>query len=65
MNEFPRTEIGHTSASRLIIGSNWFLGFSHTSKAKDEFIKAHILDAHASLDGASNPRPGAHERSTP
>jgi hypothetical protein len=42
MSEFPRTEIGGVSVSRLIIGSNWFLGFSHTSKAKDEFIKAHM-----------------------
>lgn len=39
MSEFPRTEIDGLSVSRLIIGSNWFLGFSHTSKAKDEFIK--------------------------
>jgi hypothetical protein len=26
----------------MIIGSNWFLGFSHTSVAKDEFIKEHM-----------------------
>ncbi|MFP4053872.1 MAG: hypothetical protein ACLFV7_08420 [Phycisphaerae bacterium] len=42
MRGFPRTEIGGVSVSRLIIGSNWFLGFSHTSKAKDEFIKARM-----------------------
>jgi hypothetical protein len=26
----------------MIIGTNWFLGFSHTSLAKDEFIKEHM-----------------------
>lgn len=36
---FPMTEIGGLSISRLIIGSNWFLGYSHTSKAKDDWIK--------------------------
>jgi hypothetical protein len=23
----------------LIIGSNWFLGYSHTSRSKDEFLR--------------------------
>lgn len=35
MNPFPRTTIENLSVSRLLIGTNWFLGFSHTSKAKD------------------------------
>ncbi len=39
MNEFPRTMVGGVSLPRLIIGSNWFLGYSHTSLAKDKFIK--------------------------
>lgn len=39
MNEFPRTMVGGVSLPRLIIGSNWFLGYSHTSLAKDRFIK--------------------------
>ncbi len=39
MDEFPRTVVGGVSISRLIIGSNWFLGYSHTSSAKDKFIK--------------------------
>jgi hypothetical protein len=38
-NDFPRTTVGGVSVSRLIIGTNWFLGFSHTSVAKDRFIK--------------------------
>lgn len=39
MNSFPRTEVGGVSMPRLICGTNWFLGYSHTSGAKDRFIK--------------------------
>ena len=39
MGEFPRTMVGGVSLPRLIVGSNWFLGYSHTSLAKDKFIK--------------------------
>lgn len=39
MDEFPRTMVGGISMPRLIVGSNWFLGWSHTSLAKDRFIK--------------------------
>ena len=38
MTEFPRTTVGGVSISRLIIGTNWFLGYSHSSVAKDKFI---------------------------
>ena len=36
---FPRTTVGGISLPRLIVGTNWFLGYSHTSLAKDKFIK--------------------------
>ncbi len=39
MTEFPRTMVGGVSLPRLIVGTNWFLGYSHTSHAKDSFIK--------------------------
>jgi hypothetical protein len=39
MNEFPRITVGGVSLPRMIIGTNWFLGYSHTSLAKDKFIK--------------------------
>lgn len=39
MNEFPRTMVGGVSLPRLLIGTNWFLGYSHTSRAKSNFIK--------------------------
>ena len=39
MPEFPRTQIENLSMPRMIIGTNWFLGYSHTSSAKDRQIK--------------------------
>jgi hypothetical protein len=36
---FPRTIVGGVSLPRLLVGTNWFLGYSHTSQAKDKFIK--------------------------
>ncbi|HUU60140.1 MAG TPA: hypothetical protein VMZ50_11395 [Phycisphaerae bacterium] len=39
MSAFPRTSIEGLSVPRMIIGTNWFLGFSHTSKAQDDFLK--------------------------
>ena len=41
MPEFPRTTVGGVSLPRLLIGSNWFLGYSHTSAAKCQFIKSY------------------------
>lgn len=39
MTSFPRTTVGGVSLPRLLVGTNWFLGYSHTSLAKDKFIK--------------------------
>ncbi len=39
MKEFPRTTVGGVSLSRMLIGSNWLLGYSHTSVSADEMIK--------------------------
>ena len=44
MSGFPRTSIGGLSVSRMIIGSNWFLGFSHCSVAKDKIINDALGD---------------------
>ncbi len=35
---FPRTEVEGLSLSRMIIGSNWIAGWSHTSPAADHMI---------------------------
>ncbi len=39
MVEIPRTQIEHLSVPRLIAGTNWFIGFSHTSAARDKLIR--------------------------
>ena len=36
---FPRTQVGGVSLPRMIIGTNWILGYSHTSAAADSQIK--------------------------
>ncbi|MCX5675164.1 MAG: hypothetical protein NTX87_09155 [Planctomycetota bacterium] len=38
-SEFPRTQIEKLSVSRLLMGTNWWLGYSHTSAAKDAEIR--------------------------
>jgi len=38
MTEFPHTQIESLSLPRLIAGTNWFFGYSHTSVAKDKLI---------------------------
>lgn len=35
---FPRTEVAGISLSRMIIGTNWLLGWSHTSPSADKLI---------------------------
>ena len=39
MNAFPRTTVAGVSLSRMIIGTNWILGWSHRSPAADQQIK--------------------------
>jgi len=38
-SKFPRTDVGGLSLSRMIVGTNWFFGYSHCSLAKDELIR--------------------------
>ena len=40
MNDFPRTMVGGVSMPRLLVGTNWILGYSHASDAKDRLIKS-------------------------
>jgi len=36
---FPRTTVGGVSLSRMLVGTNWMLGYSHTSTAADTLIR--------------------------
>jgi len=47
---FPRTTIGGVSLSRLIIGTNWILGYSHTSPSADKFIRSLNESHHYTAD---------------
>ena len=39
MEQMPRTEVEGISLSRMIIGTNWLAGWSHTSPSADNMIK--------------------------
>ena len=43
MTKFPRTTVGGMSLPRMIIGSNWMLGYSHRTGSADQMIR----DRHA------------------
>lgn len=43
MIEFPRTHVAGISLPRMLAGTNWLLGYSHTGAAADEMIR----DRHA------------------
>jgi hypothetical protein len=46
-DEFPRTRIENLSVSRLLIGTNWFLGWSHTTAAADRYIQTRVTEQDA------------------
>ena len=48
--DFPRTTVGGISLSRMIIGTNWFLGWSHTGAAADSLIHRRNDDPKAIAD---------------
>ena len=50
MGKFPRTTVGGLSVSRMIIGTNWFCGFSHQTPARDAYIKENILQRKVMAD---------------
>ena len=41
---FPRTDVAGVSLSRMIIGTNWMLGFSHRTPAQDHQIRRKFCD---------------------
>jgi hypothetical protein len=44
---FPRTEVAGVSLPRILIGTNWILGYSHTSAAADRLIRDKYSDREA------------------
>lgn len=49
-NVFPCTEVGGVQLPRMIIGTNWILGYSHTTSAADMLIKHRNATAEAIAD---------------
>lgn len=50
MASFPRTRVGGLSLPRMIIGTNWFFGYSHCTPAKNQLVKQHFGDPKALAD---------------
>ena len=40
--KFPRTNVGGVSVSRMIVGTNWFLGWGHSTASQDHYIRENI-----------------------
>ncbi|MCL2662384.1 MAG: hypothetical protein FWE83_03540 [Oscillospiraceae bacterium] len=49
-NSFPRTEVAGISLPRMLIGTNWILGWSHRSPAADEMINTRNRNKEAIAD---------------
>lgn len=50
MSAFPRTEVGGLSLSRMIIGTNWFRGYSHCTPSQDKLIRDTVGNRKAMAD---------------
>lgn len=50
MPSFPRTQVAGVSLPRMLMGSNWILGYSHTTVSADEMIRRRYSEAKASAE---------------
>ncbi len=50
MKQFPRTEVEGVSLPRMLIGTNWMLGWSHTSLSADHAILQRFAAPQATCD---------------
>ena len=53
MPSFPRTEVAGVSLPRMLMGSNWMLGYSHTTVSADEMIRRRYSQAQSVCDMVS------------
>jgi hypothetical protein len=47
---FPRTKIGKVGVSRMIIGTNWFLGYTHSTSGQSRAVKRIVTNRDAIAD---------------
>lgn len=50
MPAFPRTTVGSLSVSRMIIGTNWFLGYTHCTEGKSRSVERMVTHPGAIAD---------------
>src|ERR1035437_3748110 len=50
MAHFPRTTVGGVSVSRMIIGTNWFLGYTHCTDGKSRMVERMFVDKNKIAD---------------
>ena len=50
MPGFPRTMFGDVSVSRMIIGTNWFLGYTHCTGAKSKSVERIVTNPKSIAD---------------
>ncbi len=50
MATFPRTNVGGLSVSRMIIGTNWFLGYTHCTSGKSRSVERIVTNPQAIAD---------------
>jgi hypothetical protein len=50
MDTFPRTTVGTVSTSRMIIGTNWFLGYTHCTWSKSKSVERMVTNVGAIAD---------------
>jgi len=50
MEKFPRTTVGSVSTSRMIVGTNWFLGYTHCTAAKSTSVERMVTNVNAIAD---------------
>ena len=50
MELFPRTTVGGVSVSRMIIGTNWFLGYTHCSGGKSKSVERMVTNTRSIAD---------------
>ena len=50
MSAFPRTEVGGLSVSRMVVGTNWFLGYTHSTPGQSRWVNRLVTNREAIAD---------------
>lgn len=50
MTSFPRTTVGGLSVSRMIVGTNWFLGYTHSTPGQSRWVNRLVTNPQSIAD---------------